>query len=291
MIKATMRLIFTDLDGSLLDHHSYSFAPAESLLIELESLGVPVIPITSKTAAELLTLREQLCNRHPFIVENGAAIYIPRDYFARQPDNSVLENNFWVLRNAPRRNHWQQLLAAIADDFKAEFNSFDSIYRTSGAAGIAALTGLEPQAAELANQREHSEPVHWLGSAERRLVFIDRLQKAGATVLQGGRFLNIGGTTDKGVAMLQLRDLYLRDADQSHCATLAIGDSNNDLAMLEQASSALIIKSDHHSFPTLTRSDNCYFSDQLGPYGWVEGVSQWLQQTLGINIKSDQKES
>ena len=44
-----MRLIFTDLDGSLLDHHSYSFAPAVPLLAELDALGIPVIPITGKT--------------------------------------------------------------------------------------------------------------------------------------------------------------------------------------------------------------------------------------------------
>ena len=30
--KTTMRLIFTDLDGSLLDPYSYSFAPAADLL-------------------------------------------------------------------------------------------------------------------------------------------------------------------------------------------------------------------------------------------------------------------
>jgi predicted mannosyl-3-phosphoglycerate phosphatase (HAD superfamily) len=69
-----MRVIFTDLDGSLLDHYSYSFAPAANYLERLESQQTPVIAITSKTRAEVLAIREQMANPHPFVIENGAAI-------------------------------------------------------------------------------------------------------------------------------------------------------------------------------------------------------------------------
>lgn len=276
-----MRLIFTDLDGSLLDHHSYSFAPALPLLAKLEALTVPVIPITSKTFAEVITLRDQLNNRHPFIVENGAAIYIPSRYFKTQPEHAILEDGYWVLRNVPRRAKWQQLLSERAADFSGEFETFDSVYSTSGAAGVAAITGLELDAAELASQREHSEPVHWIGSEQRKLSFTFRLKEAGAKVLQGGRFLNVGGDVDKGRAMLQLRDLYLRDANTALpdlCETLAIGDGNNDVAMLEVATWALIIRAENRSPPVLQRRDNCYTSQQTGPLGWVEGVSLWLEK-------------
>ena len=51
-------LVFTDLDGSLLDHHSYSYQAALPRLQQLEQLGVPVIPATSKTRAEIVHLRE-----------------------------------------------------------------------------------------------------------------------------------------------------------------------------------------------------------------------------------------
>jgi mannosyl-3-phosphoglycerate phosphatase len=275
-----MRLIFTDLDGSLLDHHSYSFAAAVPLLAKLDALAVPVIPITSKTFAEVAALRDQLNNRHPFIVENGAAIYIPSRYFKTQPEHAILENGFWVLRNVPRRAKWQQLLAERAADFGDEFKTFDSLYKDSGAAGVAAVTGLSLKASELANQREHSEPVHWLGSQSRKSTFVYRLIEAGATVLQGGRFLNIGGDVDKGRAMLQLRDLYQRETNSKDCETLAIGDSHNDIAMLEAASSALVIRADKRSPPTLKRSENCYTSQLIGPEGWVEGVSLWLEKSL-----------
>ena len=82
-------IIFTDLDGTLLDHYSYSFEAAIPMLGKLEDLGIPVIPITSKTFAEVSRLRDQLNNRHPFIVENGAAIAIPKNYFDARLDNWV----------------------------------------------------------------------------------------------------------------------------------------------------------------------------------------------------------
>ena len=67
-------LIFSDLDGTLLDHHTYSFAPALSMLQKLRSANIPVIPNTSKTFAELTELTQQIGLDGPFIVENGAAV-------------------------------------------------------------------------------------------------------------------------------------------------------------------------------------------------------------------------
>ncbi|WP_340638223.1 hypothetical protein [Salinicola tamaricis] len=57
-------LVFTDLDGSLLDHHSYDWQPAAPWLERLAAAGVPVIPTTSKTRAELLALRRELALEH-----------------------------------------------------------------------------------------------------------------------------------------------------------------------------------------------------------------------------------
>lgn len=277
LFSLPIKLIFTDLDGSLLDHHSYSFKPAAQMLKKLELLGIPVIPITSKTMAELLPLRKQLNNPHPFIVENGAAIYIPQGYFSSQPQNSVSVNNFWVIKNAPSRETWLGLLHKNGDEFSGEHQTFDSVFKHQGVEGIAELTGLSSTMANLANQREFSEPVHWTGTAARKKLFIQKMQSLGATVLQGGRFLSIGGDTDKGRALLQLQNLYLQQVQQPGCETLAIGDSGNDISMLEQASSALVIKSDNHSPPQLKRSKNSSVSTKTGPTGWAAGVADWLQ--------------
>ena len=76
-------LIFTDLDGTLLDYFSYSFEPAARLLASLSKRRFPVIINSSKTFAEIVRIREKMNNGDPFIVENGAAIYLPKPRFPR----------------------------------------------------------------------------------------------------------------------------------------------------------------------------------------------------------------
>ena len=74
-------LVFTDLDGTLLDHDDYGFAPALPALERLRAAAVPLIPTTSKTLAETARLSRALGNGHPCIVENGSAICVPEGYF------------------------------------------------------------------------------------------------------------------------------------------------------------------------------------------------------------------
>jgi predicted mannosyl-3-phosphoglycerate phosphatase (HAD superfamily) len=47
-----MIVIFTDLDGTLLDDSSYSFEPAHEALAEVRIRKIPLILCTSKTRAE-----------------------------------------------------------------------------------------------------------------------------------------------------------------------------------------------------------------------------------------------
>jgi predicted mannosyl-3-phosphoglycerate phosphatase (HAD superfamily) len=46
-------LVFTDLDGTLLDHHSYSCEEAMPAVRALAEAGFPLIFNSSKTAAEI----------------------------------------------------------------------------------------------------------------------------------------------------------------------------------------------------------------------------------------------
>lgn len=67
---APVRLVFTDLDGTLLDHETYSFAPAAEALAALKARGVPLVLASSKTAAEIAELHRALgLGDTPAIVE------------------------------------------------------------------------------------------------------------------------------------------------------------------------------------------------------------------------------
>ncbi len=270
----TLRLVFTDLDGSLLDHHHYSYRDALPQLRALERLAIPVIPATSKTRSRSSQLREELANEHPFITENGAAVLIPVDYFAEQPAATIERDGFWVREFSSPRKHWIDLLNGMKSRFDGEFDYFFQ----AGTAGISRMTGLPADKAVRANQREYSEPVLWLGSPQRKLEFIAALESRGASVQQGGRFLAVSGDCDKGRALVWLRGAYLRATPGRPCHELAVGDSGNDCAMLEAAETALLVRSPVHDFPALERTSGVIYSRDYGPAGWAEGVARWLQQ-------------
>ena len=115
-----MRVIYTDLDGSLLDHKTYSFAPAANFLERLENQAIPVIPVTSKTRAEVLSLRKSLNNRHPFVVENGAAICLPKQYFKYPHITGSADEDFQTICNSQPRQHWLDLLDQAGGAFVCE---------------------------------------------------------------------------------------------------------------------------------------------------------------------------
>lgn len=272
--QSALLLVFSDMDGSLLDHDDYSYEPARPWLAELAQRQIPLIPATSKTRVEVEVLREQLGIQHPFIVENGAAVFVPRGYFPSQPPATIELGSYWVYEAGRPREHWLRVLEGLWPVFPDEFDYF---FR-AGTAGIAAMTGLSLNEAAQANQREYSEPVEWLGTPARREEFVKALRERGAFVLQGGRFLTLTGDCDKGRALSWLRDIYRQAHPGRVCHELAIGDSGNDCAMLEVAETALLVRSPVHDFPALTRQEGVLRSTGYGPAGWAEGVELWLQQ-------------
>ncbi len=267
-------LVFSDLDGSLLDHFTYDFEAALPVVKALEERGIPLILASSKTAPEMLALREALGNRHPFIIENGAAIYIPRDYFPGEPGEPEDRGGYLVHELAPPRERWLAELAELREEFPDQFESFHS----AGTAGIVEMTGLSEEQALAAATRGYSEPVQWLGTPEAAQRFTQRLRDKGATVVKGGRFLTVTGDCDKGRALLWLRNAYRRADASRSIEDLAVGDSDNDCAMLEAAKTALLVRSPVHEFPVLDRDSGVLRSEAVAPAGWAEGVSRWLKR-------------
>jgi mannosyl-3-phosphoglycerate phosphatase family protein len=269
-MQALETLIFTDLDGSLLDHFNYRTEPADRYLLMLETLHIPVIFCTSKTFSEVVSLREQLNNRHPFIVENGAAIYLPGDYFPRDIPGFRPSHHpgYLYLPFCQERSHWLQKLRDLSAEFSGQFISFDAM----GTTRIMRETGLNEAQARLANERQFSEPVKWLGDEAQKKCFIDRMIEFGANIEAGGRFLHLIGHCDKARALRHLRQIY-QTQQTSPIHSIAIGDGPNDVRMLEAADQAILIRSPVHPFPSVEH-EHLMKSQHYGPHGWVETINK-----------------
>ena len=141
---------------------------------------------------------------------------------------------------------------------------------------IAQVTGLSYEQAQQANKREFGEPISWLGVDKAKQEFIQWLEEQGGHVLQGGRFLHLSGPCNKGLALTWLSEEYARQDTLIHYKSIAIGDSGNDIAMLEQADLALIIRSPVHAPPKLKRTRGYFISEEFGPRGWNSGLRKIL---------------
>ncbi|MBT0587143.1 HAD-IIB family hydrolase [Alteromonas sp. SM 2104] len=273
-MTTTAYIIFTDLDGTLLDHNTYRSDAAIPMLDKLGRFGIPVIPNTSKTFAEVSTLCQSLALNGPVIIENGAAIYVPTSQCALL-DVPVENTDQAYQRIAFTRPHayWLSILSALKQEFTGEFKSFAEL----GIAGIVEHTGLSESQAAAAAQREFGEPVVWLGTPQRKSLFIDALQNRGAEPVEGGRFLHVCGNCNKGSALAWLTERYQRTRFAGKLLkSIALGDGKNDIAMLEVADYAVRIKSPVHAPPTLQRAQHLITTQRCGPEGWHDALTQLI---------------
>ncbi len=179
-------VVFTDLDGTLLDHESYSFQAAEPALAELKRLDVPLILASSKTAAEIAQLHAALhLGTTPAIVENGAGLYEP----------GAADGN-----DATQYDHLRRALRELPSRLGNRFRGFGDMDSHE----IARLTGLAEDAAALARQRCFSEPGVWTGTESERAPFLDALADHGISARRGGRFLTLSHGKTKADAMRDL---------------------------------------------------------------------------------------
>lgn len=263
-------IVFTDLDGTLLDHFNYDFSAANSALSDLKTLGIPCVLNTSKTFAELVDLRQALHHRDPFIVENGAAVYIPKDSVLGQQCELPLKGDFYIKSFGPDR----ETLLSLSDRLKADYDFLG--YGDLSAAQLAQYTGLDVHQAEQSLQRSYTEPLIWNDSNAALEQLRDQLAERGIKAQKGGRFVHLmGDQCDKSVAMLWLMEQY----ELCHgCAvtSVALGDGENDVGMLSQATIAVVVRSPVHAPPEVPNRNDAWITDAYGPAGWSEAITKVL---------------
>lgn len=265
-------IIFSDLDGTLMDHYTYESTEALPTIKRLNQANVPVVLTTSKTIDEVKVIQKELNINAPIIVENGAAIFIPKSVFEVQPPETTSVDEYWVKSFCLPRQHWLDIISTAPEVFSSLYKGFSSLNIKE----LASITGLTEPKAELAKNRQYGEPIHWLGDESSKSDFIKFLESKGATVLHGGRFFHVSGKSDKGRALNWLTQYYKGVFQYNDITTIALGDGKNDIAMLEAAKYAVQVRSPVHDFPQLSKHINVIQTKLYGPAGWTEALHQIL---------------
>lgn len=260
-------IIFTDLDGTLLDSNTYSYQKAIPVLTTLKNNQVPVIPVTSKTRLEVETLRQSLQINDPFIVENGSGIFVPLDYHHLTLPKRNQCGGYHLHRLGCTYAEARLGLKKIATVINEPLQGFGDMSE----AEICHLTGLSSDEAKQAKAREFTEPF-----VTPKKVTSERLneivQDLGYRIVVGDRFCHlIGAGAGKGKAVQWLVDSYQSAQPDAKITTLGLGNSPNDLEMLEAVDSPVIVPGNKGIHPGLS-GKGWQVAPAPGSQGWAEVV-------------------
>ena len=264
-----MIVVFTDLDGTLLDAETYSADAAQAALKRLKELSIPLILCTSKTRAEAEIWRKELEIRDPFIVENGGALFIPNRYFPHPVASPTHRNAYTVIELGTSYQELVRTLRLCASQAGCRVRGF---YNMS-AGEVAECCGMSLEQAVLARQREYDEPFEILDGDPENLL--RAIAAAGKQWTRGGRFYHITGNNDKAHAVRLVAHHFRRQ--YGAVVTFGIGDSLNDAGFLNAVQVPILIPSLH--IDSLKQAvPNGRVAGQPGPAGWNSAVLGLLEE-------------
>lgn len=220
-------VVFSDVEGLLPD-------PARSTALDVHPLrdgasrGLPLVICSTRTRAEIEDVHRQLGVSHPFVAENGAALFVPIGYFGAPPAGARRIARYDVVEFGPPYDHVADAVVRCAAACSVAVVGF----RQMTAAEIAGAFGVTESAARRAKRREYGEPFRIVnGDTRARRRLARALEDEGLALTAGDRFDLAGPLGDEGLAIALARDLYFRAVGQ--IITVGFGDRLRDAALLQ----------------------------------------------------------
>ena len=251
------KIIYTDLDGTLLDAETYLFEKANEALDLIKKFDMPLVFCTSKTRAEIEFWREKIKNSDPFISENGGGIFIPKKYFDFRFLYDKEYKNYFAIKLGTDYSQLKDIMGVLKEKF--EITSFSDMPVEE----IAKDADLEISQARLAKKREFDLPFKILDKKQEKYIIND-IKNHGLNYTVGGRYYHLLGNNNKGGAIKILSELFRRK--YGHIKTIAIGDSENDFQMLDVVDKGYLVKKKNGVYASIKYDK----AKKIGPAGWNE---------------------
>ena len=265
-----MLICFTDLDGTLLNHDDYRYDAAIPVIQKLQQAGVPIIPNTSKTRAEVIDLRQALGLTDPFVVENGSGIFLEttdqRFDLSCEPLNEQLKQKILGLTYAQALSAVAQLGQSLGTPLKG--------FGTMTTDEVKAATQLPDEDLKRACDREFSEPF-----IRPENISVEALENWAEQnqyqILVGNRFCHmLGQKAGKGQAIHTLKLAY---RTTESITTVGLGDSPNDISMLKAVDIPIVIPGKNGPHPQLNRPA-WTIAPSMGAQGWAAAMTEIAQK-------------
>ena len=261
MIK---KVVFTDIDGTLTDIKTGELGEVKDLICSLKNRNIPVILCSAKTRAEQIKIRRELGLTEPFIVENGGAIVIPKDYFGSlsdMPNHKEVKEYDIIELGKPAREIRLKLLN-IRNQFKFKFIGVADLSIES----LCHLTDMPPASARRMAQREYGETILQIDRRQQRR-FAKVAEQSGLKTIYGGRFFDVTIGNDKGKAVGIMINLYKKKYYKDNVKFFGVGDSQNDSTMLRLMDVPMLLQGSEGTWSYLNVK-NIIKIPAIGPNGW-----------------------
>ena len=112
----------------------------------------------------------------------------------------------------------------------------------------------------------------WYGNKTIYLKFKKKLKKLKLKATFGGRIINVSGLHSKLDAVKFYNNYFFKLYNIRNFKTISIGDSENDIEMLNYSDYSGIVKREDKKNIMLNKDHNVFNSSSPAPYGWVEIV-------------------
>ena len=224
-----------------------------ALLHDLAKLGVRVIPVSSKTAAEVRPLMAELELSGPAVVEGGPVVVFEDG--SRAAGGPCRADLVAVLHQLQDRGWEVRGMSEMPVEEVVE------------------LTGLDRSGALRAMTRVASEPFVLPGEPSRReeAGLAEAIAELGASLARGGRFRHLlGRGIDKGAGV---RAVLAQIDAGDRLRTAAIGDAWNDLPMFAETELGFLLGTAVE--PDAVPSGVARL-DRSGPQGFMDAVDRIL---------------
>ena len=263
-------IIFTDLDGTLLNEENFSFKQIITFIKNLLKLdNFAIFFISSKTKEEMINLRKKMNINVPLIYENGAGIYDLK--FCNLIKEPLKKNIVLAKQKIKEIKKKTNLFLGL----KSSIRFLDSMDFKE----VKMILGLPTDEIKFAIDRKFTR-LFLFDGAESNLK--NQALEHGLSINKGGRVYSISDNFTKADAFKFVKKKIKKN--YPHSSFIGLGDSENDKKLLEAVDFACIIKNKNKQLNLNKKTNFIFRSKYEAPFGWREIIKKVMKLKIGEKI-------